>query len=112
MHVKGQFFGSCALYLSFGTCYEVNIMQLCSFSMQIIEYVNITTPGCFCTMNKKCKFLSMGYISAMTQASVLIGSENVRLRFKGFAIDTNKISYAVRNGLGGKAQLVRNLPCM
>ena len=33
MQVRDQFFGSWALYLSFGTCYEVNIMQLCSFSI-------------------------------------------------------------------------------
>ena len=26
----------------------------------------------FCTMYENCKFLSMGYISALTQASVLI----------------------------------------
>ena len=34
-------------------------------------YVNITTPERFCTICEKCKFLSMGYISAMTQVSVL-----------------------------------------
>ena len=33
MQKKDQFFGSWALYLSFGTCYEVNIMQLTSFSI-------------------------------------------------------------------------------
>ena len=33
MQVKHQFFGSWAQYLSFGTCYEVNIMQLCSVSI-------------------------------------------------------------------------------
>ena len=70
MQVKDQFFGSWALYLSFGTCFEVNIMQLCSFN--ILEYVNITMPEGFCTMYKKCKFLSMGYISALTQAMCLI----------------------------------------
>ena len=32
MQEKVQFFGSWALYLSFGTCYEVNIMQLCYIS--------------------------------------------------------------------------------
>ena len=32
MQVKDQFLGSWVLYLSFGTCYEVNMMQLCSFS--------------------------------------------------------------------------------
>ena len=32
-------------------------------------------------MYEKCKFLSMCYISALTQASVLIGSKNVRLLF-------------------------------
>ena len=29
MQVKDQFFGSWTLYLSFGNCYKVNIMQLC-----------------------------------------------------------------------------------
>ena len=33
MQVKDQFFGSWALYLTFGTRYEVNIMQLRSFSI-------------------------------------------------------------------------------
>ena len=32
--------------------------------------------------------------------------------FKVITKDTNNISYAVRYGLGGKAQSVRNLPCM
>ena len=73
MQVNDQFFGSWALYLSFGTCYEVNVMQLCSFSVhKKNEYLNITTPERFCTMYEKCKFLSMGYISALTQASMLI----------------------------------------
>ena len=31
---------------------------------------------------------------------------------KVIAKDTNNISYTVRSDLGGKAQLVRNLPCM
>ena len=30
---EGSFFGPWTLYLSFGTCHEVNIMQLCSFSI-------------------------------------------------------------------------------
>ena len=30
MQVKNTFCGPCALYLSSGTCYEVNIRQLCS----------------------------------------------------------------------------------
>ena len=30
---KDHFFGPWTLYLSFGTCHEVNIMQLCSFSI-------------------------------------------------------------------------------
>ena len=51
----------------------------------------------------------MGYISALTHASVLIRSKNVHLLFKVTAKDTNNISYTVRYGLGGKAQLVRNL---
>ena len=62
-------------------------------------------PEWFCTMYKKCKFLSMGYISALTQASVSIRSKNVRLWFKVIAKDTNNISYTVRYGLGGKAWL-------
>ena len=37
MQVKDQLFGSWALhvyrYLSFGTCYEANIMQLCSLGI-------------------------------------------------------------------------------
>ena len=32
-------------------------------------------PERFCTMYKKCKFLSMYYISALTHASVLIKQE-------------------------------------
>ena len=35
MQVKDKFFGSWALYLSFDTYYEVNIMQLCSFKTSI-----------------------------------------------------------------------------
>ena len=42
MQVKYQFFGSLALYLSCGTCYEANIMQMCSLGIH--KYVNITTP--------------------------------------------------------------------
>ena len=47
MQVKDNF-----VYLGFEihVCYEVNIMQLCSFSIHKIEYVNITTPERFCTM--------------------------------------------------------------
>ena len=30
---EGSFFGPWTLYLSFGTCHEVNIMQLCYFSI-------------------------------------------------------------------------------
>ena len=33
----------------------------------------ISVPAVFCTMYKKCEFMSMGYISALTQASVLLG---------------------------------------
>ena len=33
MQLKDQFFGPWTLYLSFETCHEVNIMQLCSFSI-------------------------------------------------------------------------------
>ena len=32
--------------------------------------------------------------------------------FKVMAKDNNNISYTVRYGLGGKAQLMLNLPCM
>ena len=83
MHEKDHIFGSWTLYLSFGTCYEVNIKQLWSFSIHKENIIiNITTPERFCTMYEKCKFLSMGYISALTQASVLILSKNVRLCLK------------------------------
>ena len=40
-------------------------------------YVNIITPEQFCTTYEKCIFLSMGYISALTQASRLIYGKNV-----------------------------------
>ena len=55
-------------------------------------------PERFCTMYEKCKFLSMGY-------------QHIS---KVIAKDTNNtcISYTVRYGFGGKAQLVINLPCM
>ena len=70
MPVKGSVFGSCSLYLSFGTCYDVNIMQFCC-SCVLLLFMNrickITTPERFCTVYEKCKFLSMGYISALTQ---------------------------------------------
>ena len=58
MQVKDQFFGSWALHISFGTCYEVNIMHLCSFSIH--NYVNITTPERFCTMYEKCEIPKHG----------------------------------------------------
>ena len=54
----------------------------------------------------------MGYILALAQASMLIWSKNVCVWLKATAKDTNNISYTVRYGLGWKAQLVRNLPCM
>ena len=63
----------CALamtvYLRFGTCYEVNIMQLCSLVLikRICKHYYALA-----ILYEKCKFLSMGYISALTQASVLI----------------------------------------
>ena len=56
-------------------------------------------PERFGTIYEKCKFLSMGYISALTQASVLIRSKNVGLLFKVIAKDTNNMSYTVRYGL-------------
>ena len=68
-------------------------------------------PEPFCTMCEKCKFLNMGYISALTQASVL-RNKNVRLLFKVIAKNTSNISYTARYGLGGNAQLVRNLSFM
>ena len=37
-----------------------------------MQYVNIVMPEQFRTMYEKCKFLSMGYIAALTQPSVLI----------------------------------------
>ena len=58
---RDQYFCSWTQYIRFGTCNEVNIIQLCFF----------------CTMYEKCEFLSMGCISALTQASMLI-------REKGF----------------------------
>ena len=33
MQVNDQFFGSLDLFLSFETCHEVNVMQLCSYSV-------------------------------------------------------------------------------
>ena len=63
MQVKDECFGSWALYLSFGTFYEVNIRQLCSSSVY-----KDNTPERFCTMYEKCKFLSMGYISAFDKS--------------------------------------------
>ena len=39
-----------------------------------------TMPKQSCTaVYERCKFLSMGYVSAMSQASVLISSKNVSL---------------------------------
>ena len=49
-------------------------------------------PEQFCTMYEKCKVLSMGYLSALTQASVLILSKNVHVWFKVIAKDTNSMS--------------------
>ena len=57
-------------------------------------------PAQFCIMYNKYKFLPIGYISALTQASVLILSKDVLLRFKVIEKDTNNISYTVRYGLG------------
>ena len=50
-------------------------------------------PEHICTMYEKCKFLSIGYISALIWTSVLIKSKNVCLWFKVIANDTNNISY-------------------
>ena len=47
--------------------------------LKSINCFNLVMLERFCTMYEKCKFLSMGYISALTQASVLIWSKNVRL---------------------------------
>ena len=62
MQVKDQFLDS-------GLCISAleHVMKLIFCSC-----VNITMPEQFCTMYEKCKFLSMGYISALTQASVLL----------------------------------------
>ena len=48
-------------------------------------------------MYEKCKFLSMGYISALTQTSVLYEARMFLCDFKlpGIAKDTNNISHAV-----------------
>ena len=71
----------------------------------ILSIPRITMPERFCTMFEKCKFLSMGYISALTKARVLIiQSKNVRLGFKVMAKDNNNISYTVRYGFRVKAQ--------
>ena len=72
-------------------------MQLCSVSIHkaFTDCVNITTPRRFCTTYEKCKFLTMGYISALTQASVSKRNKNVHLGFEGIANDTNNISYTV-----------------
>ena len=64
-----------------------------------MKYVNITTPEQFCTVYEKCKFLSMGYISAMAQASVNMKQGR---SFNVIVKDNNNIFYVVRNGLGGK----------
>ena len=61
MQINDEFLDNeLCLYLSFETCYEINIMQLYCFSIHIV-CVNITAPVQFCTMYEKCKFLSMGY---------------------------------------------------
>ena len=51
-------------------------------------------------MYENCKFLSMVYISALTQASVLMKHECLSVIFKVIAKDTNNISYTVRYGFG------------
>ena len=62
-------------------------------------------PEPFCTMYEKRKFLSMGYISALTQASVFnMKQECSSVMYINFiAKDTSNISYTVRYGLGQKA---------
>ena len=54
------------------------ILCRCVLSV-FIKRINITKPERFCTMHEKCKFPSMGYISVLTQASVLIWSKDDRL---------------------------------
>ena len=48
------------------------ILCICVLLAFKIEHVNITMLEQFCTMYEKCKFLSMGYILALTKASMLI----------------------------------------
>ena len=64
MQLKNQFFGSWALYISFGTCYKVNICS-CVLLAFINRYINITMLDQFCTMYEKCIFMSMVYISQL-----------------------------------------------
>ena len=56
-----------------------HVMKLKICSCVLLEFinriVNITVPERFCTMYEKCKFLSMGYISALTLANVLMKQE-------------------------------------
>ena len=83
-----------------------HVMQLilCSCFLSVfINRVNITKPERFCTMYEKCKFLSMVYISVLTQAK----KQECSYDFKAIAKDTCPIylihiSYTIRDGLGGK----------
>ena len=66
MQVKDQFVGSWALYLSLQ-----HVMSSCVHLLFINRIcLNITMPERFYTMYEKCKFLSMGCISALTKATV------------------------------------------
>ena len=103
MQVKDQFFGSWALNLSFRTCYEVNIKQVCSFS---IHKCNIVTPERFFTMDEKCKFLSMGYITALTQASVFYESRMFLCDLK--LLQKTPIIYLMQSGMVWEAKLIHS----
>ena len=110
--MKDQFLGH-GLYIS---ALE-HVMKLILYSCVLLVFINIICKHNYVwainyPMYEKCKFLSMGYISAFTHVSVLIWSKNVCLWFKVIAKAINSISYSLRYGLGGKAQLVRNLPCI
>ena len=51
----GSIFGAWAL--SFGTCYEVDVEQLCASSINKIQYLNVVMPKWFCTMWEKCTII-------------------------------------------------------
>ena len=69
MQVKDKLFGSWVLYLSFGTSYEVIILQLCSFNIHE-EYVDITERSR--TMYEKCLIPEHGLYLSFDTGCVLI----------------------------------------